>query len=165
MRLIASNSVLLAALAVLAVGSVGLKAAAGPRNDGVEAGLGHVERQLSGALAAQGFSTEVRTFRYRTPLVLGRRGDCRLSVRDARGGAAFLAIFASDAASVGAVRYLYKDASYSAPPAVRLRIARLATEVQTRFGFHPDVGVPLALATSPACRGSNFGLDDFRTRN
>jgi len=162
-RLLGSDSLLLGAFAVLAIGSVGLKAAVGVPLDGLaDARPGQLEDQLADQLRSQGFSTFVHPYMMRSPAVFAERGDCRLSVRDARGGAEYVAVFASDARAIGPVRYFYGGRSYREPPALAFRVGRLETELQTRFGFRTMAHVPVAVATSAGCAGNDFGLSDAR---
>ena len=141
--------------------SIGLKGAAAPPNDGLVAVRPvEVEAELVNRLRAQGFATEVRRFRERSAIVLASRGDCRLAARDARGGTMFMTIFASDTASIGSIRYLYRGSSYDLLPAVAMRIGRFETETQTRFGMPASAHIAIALSTSPGCGGNAFGLED-----
>src|SRR3954465_14436963 len=116
MRLGASDSVLLAGFVALAVGSIGLKAGAGPPRDGAgDQRREEVAAELVRTLSDQGFATSVLPLRIQTSIVFARRGGCRLSVRDARGGAATVTQYAHDAAAIGPVRYWYKGRSYASP--------------------------------------------------
>jgi hypothetical protein len=158
-----SDSLLIGAFIVLAMSSVGLKGAIGPVNDGMaDPRPGQIEDQLVIRLRQQGFSTVVRPFTKRSPAILAHRQDCRLSVRDARGGAGFMTIFASDAAPIGPVRYLYGGRSYASVPVMPLRLGRLETELYARVGWQAHARVPLALATSAGCGAKDFGLADLR---
>jgi hypothetical protein len=160
----AGDSLLLGALVVLAVSSIGLKGAIGPANDGMaDPRPGQVEAQLVSRLRSQGFSTDLRPFPKRSPAVFANRGGCRLNVRDARGGAAFMTVFAKDSAAIGPVRYLYGGRSYASVPTLPMRIGRFETELRTRIGLKASAPVPIALATSPECGANEFGLTDLRT--
>jgi len=161
MRLAVSDRVVLAGFAALALGSIGLKAWAGPARDGAgEQGRDAVVNELVTALSSQGFSTSVRPLRIQSPIVFARRGACRLSVRDARGGKATVIQYARAAAGIGPVRYLYKGGSYDSPPSLRIRWGRLETELLGRIGGASRAHIPVALATSPACGSTDFGLSD-----
>jgi hypothetical protein len=163
MRSLASVRLLLPLLLVLTVSSVGLKAAAGPVNDGkTDSRPGLLESQLSEMLRAQGFATKLHPLRLQSSIVYAIRGDCRLSVRDARAGTAVETVFARDAASIGPVRYLYRDDSSATAPAFRMRLGRLEAEMLRRIGIERPIPVPVALATSPACGNATFGLQDVR---
>ena len=143
--------------------SVAIKAGAGIPPDGwVDPRAGMPEHQFVRLLQSQGFQTTVRPMRILTPIVYGQRGGCRLSVRDARGGEAMSTIFKSEASSIGPVRYLYKGSRYASPPGLTVRLGRLQAEVLNRLGLHGAVHIPVALATSNECAGTNFGLDDVR---
>jgi hypothetical protein len=158
-----SDSLLLGFLFVLAASSVGLKAAAGPLRDGsIDSRPLLLEDQLIDSLRAQGFSARLRPLRIQSSIVYATRGDCRLSVRDARGGAAAAAVFARDAKDIGQVRYLYRGQSYEAPPALKVRLGRLEYELLSRMGVRQHLAVPLALASSAGCNGRDFGLEDMR---
>ena len=162
MRLNVSDSLLLAAFAILCVGSFALKASAGPPK-GAAVGIHStpIDELLVNLLQRQGYVTEVRSFRERSALVLARRGGCRLAARNATGGTMYQTIFATDAAPVGRMRYLYRGSSYSASPTVALRLGRLETEVRSRFGMPAPVSLVVALATSPECGGRTFGLENL----
>ena len=163
MRLRANDKLLLGAFAVLAVGSIGLKAAAGPPRDGyTDSRPDLLEDELQAVLRAQHFSTDIQRKRMRSPIVVASRGKCRLSVRDARGGESFNDIFASDASSVGTLRYLYAGRTSTAMPGVAVRLGRVAAELENRLGLSSSAPAPVALATSPECGLGNFGLDDIR---
>src|SRR5206468_374328 len=116
MRPNASDRLVLAALAALAVTSLGLKAAAGTPRDGfMDISADRLDQQLSSRLEAQHFSVSVQRFAHHSSLISGVRGKCRLGVRDARAGAAMETLFAREAASLGPVRYLYRGSSYDGP--------------------------------------------------
>ena len=161
MRLNVSNSLMLGLFAGLALVSVGLKAAAGPPDDGNGPGRSAVELQLAKALQAQGFSTSVSPRRFQSSIVYATRGDCRLSVRDARNGTEDATVFEREARGVGAVRYLYRGATTESPPAVAMWLGRLENKALNRFSPQKMIPIPLALATSPACPAQDFGLSDF----
>lgn len=155
---IASDKLILAALALLTVGSVGLKGAAGPPADASTAAPDQLDLRLARTLQAQGFATTVHPYPNRSPAVLATRGQCRLSVRDAANAASDAAIFAVDAASIGPVRYLFQGRQSKEPPAVAMRIARLNAELRWKLGLGGTAPVPLGLAASPGCGSSDFGL-------
>lgn len=163
MRSLGSGSVTLALFVALAVGSVGLKAAAGPAPDGsIDMHPGQVAIQLAAALRAQGFYTQSQPRPNRSELVFARRGSCLLAARDARGGTSLESIYAADTRRIGPVRYLYRGQSYDAPPAVRFRIGRLENELLSRLGLAHSGYIPVALSTVAGCGPSNFGLDRIR---
>jgi hypothetical protein len=158
----ASDRLILAALALLTVGSVGLKGAVGVPVDATTASApGQLELRVARLLQAQGFATAVHHYPDRSPAVLAVRGACRLSVRDASEGSSAMAIFAVDAAKVGPVSYLYDGKTYSAPPAFAMRLARLTGEIRGKLGLETSASPPLALAASPGCGGSMFRLNDL----
>ena len=160
MRSVGSSSAVLGLFVALAIGSVGLKAAVGPPPDGtVDIRPGILEDELVDRLRSQGFSTSSLPKPNRSPIVLARRGVCVLSIRDARGGAAFHPIFTTDSRTIGPVRYLYRGQAFETVPTLAFRIGRLETEIFSRLGFNRSAPVPLALATTPGCGSSNFGLE------
>jgi hypothetical protein len=157
----ASDRFLLGVFAALAVASIGLKAVAGPPRDGwTDQNRDAVTGQLRRTLAAQGFSTSVRPLKIETSIVFAQRGGCRMSVRDARGGAGMMTQFARDAASIGPVRYLYKGDDYDGPPALRMRLGRFETELLGRIAGQPRAHIPVAVAKSRGCGATDFGLGD-----
>lgn len=163
MRRRASDRVVLAALGLLAISSLGLKAAAGPPRDGrMNVSADRFAQQLSSSLQAKDFIVEVRPFAHRSALVLGVRGACRLGVRDARDGAALQTAFSRDATDIGTVRYLYRGRSYAEPPPFAMRLGRIETEILSRFGRAPKAPMPVAFAASPGCGAGDFGLADVR---
>jgi hypothetical protein len=163
MRWRASNRFILAALGVLALSSLGLKAAAGPPRDGLmDLSSSEVDGQLAAVLRAARFTIAEQTFAHRSTLLLATRSDCRLAVRDARDGAAVAIAFARDAAEIGPVRYLYRGRTYDQPPAFAMRLGRIQAELMDRLGIARQAPVPVALAASPQCGGGDFGLGDVR---
>jgi hypothetical protein len=159
----ASDKLVLAAFALLAVSSLALKAAAGPPRDGLmDISTNRFERAVSGILLRQQFALAERTFSHRSTLIVGSRGACQLGVRDARDGAAVATAFATDAGGIGPVRYLYRGHNYDQPPSFAMRLGRIQTEVMSRLGKAPRAPMPVALAVSPACGTSDFGLADVR---
>jgi hypothetical protein len=159
----ASDRLILAAFVLLAAGSLGLKAAAGPPRDGLmNAAAGAIERQVERSLQAQHFGTSQRTFLHRSTLILGQRGACTVAVRDARDGVAAETIFARDASGVGPVRYFYRGRTYAEPPAFAMRLGRLETELADRLGLSPRAPVAIAIAASPACGAGDYELADIR---
>ena len=160
---IGSDKLVIAALAVLTLGSVGLKGAVGaPSNDAPPQQSGKLEAQLSALLRAQGFSTVLRAYHNRSSAVIASRGACRLSVRNASDGDSDQAVYAVDAASIGPVRYLYRGKTYSSPPSLAMRLTRFKTEVKDRLGMPARVPIPLALASSPQCGSADFRLTALR---
>ncbi len=149
-----------AVFALLAVSSLGLKAAVGPPTDGlVGSRHGAFEQMVIGKLQSQAFVINVRQFRYRSPLILAERGRCRLAVRDAMEGAAMEPTFAQDAEAIAPVIYLYRGSSYSTAPEVALRLGRLEAEGLHRLGIRRPTLVLIALAASPGCGSDRFGLE------
>jgi hypothetical protein len=153
---------MLGAFAALAIVSVGLKAAAGQPDDGGGATASQVEKQLASKLSGQGFSTSISHREFVSSVVQATRGNCRLIVRDARGGAAFASVFARDASGLGPLRYLYQGQVSDAPPSAEAWLDRFENKITNRLGIQRRIPVPVALATSPGCEGQNFGLTDFR---
>ena len=163
MRLNGSNSLFFGALFILAVSSVGLKAAVGQADPGnFNVRPGQVEDRIIGNLRAQGFRASLTPRKIQSSIVYAERADCRVSARQATQGAATVAVFAREAKDVGPVRYLYAGHTYERPPAFTMRVDGLKTELLRRLGMRPSTAVPLAVATSPACSGMNFGLEDLR---
>jgi hypothetical protein len=161
-----SDRLLLCGFAALAVGSVGLKAAAGPPRDGfTDSRPGQIEDELQDRLRSQSFVTTVRRVPTRTALILAQKGECRLSVRDARGGESFATVFVRDARNIGPVRYLYEGQAHSEMPGLAVRWGRFRAELKNRLGLSASAPVPVALATSPACGRNDFGLDEVRLSN
>jgi hypothetical protein len=159
----ASDRLVLAGFALLAISSLGLKAVAGPPRDGLmDVPSGRLVQRLSSSLAAQNFAIEPRTSVHLGTMVVATRGACRLGVRDARGGTAIETAFARDAARIGHVRYLYRGRSYDQVPAFAIRLGRIETEVMSRLGMPRQAPMPIALAASPDCGTSDFGLADVR---
>jgi hypothetical protein len=151
--------------AILAVASLGLKAAAGPPRDSlVGRDPGRFNRAVLAILHAQDFSTSVRTFAHRSDLILAQRGDCRIAVRDAKWGNAVTSVFAQDVESIGPVRYLYRGNEYSTPPGLAVRLGRLRYETTARLGISWPMPLLVAFAATPACGDSRFGLADLRGR-
>jgi hypothetical protein len=157
-----SSKLLLAFFAALALTSVGLKAYAGPPRGGLDSYRNQIEAQLTGGLRAQGFATTIRHLRLQSSIVYGKRGSCRLSVRDARLGESNGSAYTQDAAGIGPVRYLYRGRDFASPPTFAMRLSRLQTEILDRTGFNAALHIPVALAASPECGRANFGLGDVR---
>lgn len=165
MRPLGSVSIATVAFILLLIGSIGLKAAAGPPRDGLgDFNTAAFEKLVREQLDAQGFVTKERKFRFQSTLFFASRGACRIAIRDAHQGTAAAAAFARDASSVGHVQYLYQGRSYDMPPAIAMRIGRLKTEILTRLGARPSVSVPVALAISPPCGSGTFGFEDVRLK-
>jgi hypothetical protein len=163
MRPSASDRLVLAAFALLAVGSLGLKAAAGPPRDGLmDVSDESFEQILSTHLQARHFAVSVQRFQHRSAMIVGVREGCRVSARDAREGVAHEVLFARDAADLGPVRYFYSGRSYDDPPTFAMRLGRLETEAVNRLGLSAREPVPVAFAATAACGGDNFGLSDVR---
>jgi hypothetical protein len=156
-----SNNLFLGVLFGLAIMSVGLKAAAGP-DTGMGPAGSEIVGQLARSLQAQGFATNVRGQKSLSSVIYAKRNDCRLTIRDAREGAAVETLFATDAAGIGTIRYLYRGKASDAPPAAAMWADRVVNKVFNSLQIHRRVPVPLALATSPGCEGRDFGLSDFR---
>jgi hypothetical protein len=163
MRPPVSASFRIGLFALLALGSLGLKAAVGPPRDSL-AGRDPTKFDLTATeiLRSQGFSTTVRAYAHRSDLVLGERGACRLAVRDAKWGSAVTSIFAQDVEAIGPVRYLYRGNEYSTPPGLAVRLGRLQYETAARLGISSPLPLLVAFAASPACGDSRFGLGDVR---
>jgi hypothetical protein len=159
----ASNRFVLAGFALLAVSSLGLKAAAGPPRDGLmDVSGARLDRELASRLKAKNFTVIASQFSHRSSMILGVRGSCRVAARDAREGAAHEILFSRDAKSVGPVRYFYRGRSYGDPPTFAMRFGRLETEAMGRLGMSPREPVPVAFAATPSCGLDDFGLADVR---
>ena len=154
------SSLAVVALVLLATGSIGLKALAGPPRDGANGE--QIDRELIRRLKAQGFGVTFRPPRMQSGVVTGTRGSCRLTVRHALDGTADAIVFARDAAGVGPLRYLFDGRGYATLPAFRFRVARVRTEFANRLGITALLPIPVALATSSACNGGSFGLENIR---
>lgn len=151
--------------ALLALGSLGLKAAIGPPRDSlVNRDPRPFDRAVSTILHSQGFAITVSTYAHRSDLILARRGDCRIAARDAKWGTGITSVFADDARAIGPVQYFYRGRRYSRPPGLRLRAGRLEFEVANRLGRRWPMPVLVAFAAAPACGDSQFGLADVRIR-
>jgi hypothetical protein len=163
MPISAGDSLLLAAFATLAVGSVALKAKAPePDQSLTRLSSGPVETGLIQDLRSRGFTTEERAFPTRNPIIFARRGECVLAVRKAWGAESLAKVYSEDARSIGPIRYLYRGKTYASPPTVMMRIGRFGADLQRRVGLETPVPVPVALATTPACGTDQFGLDNVR---
>lgn len=162
MRLNVSNNILLGALFALAAISVGLKAAVGPPDDGKGAPGAKVDAELAKVLQSQGFTTVLSPRRFQSAVTYAARGNCRLSVRDARDGVEVASVFARDASDIGPVRYLYRGQVSKTPPTAAEWFDRFGNKVVDRLGIQRRTPVPIALATSPGCQGQDFKLRDFR---
>lgn len=161
MRLPVSSNIRIFLFASLALGSLGLKAAAGPPRDrSIASDPARFERAVTAILGQQHFTTSIRTYPYRSPLVLAEDGKCRLAIRDATFSSALAPTFAKDAQSIGPVRYFYRGQSYERPPSMIVRLVRLRTEILDRLGIDRSMPVVVALAASPQCGRGQFGLSD-----
>jgi len=157
------NRGLLVAFFVLAAFSLILKGTLGPTALApLPNGAASVESRLVMVLARQGFVTTMRHLKIQSPIVYARRGNCRLSVRNAFGGAATEAAYADDALGIGRIRYLYDGESFSSPPTLRIHFAVIESSVLHSVGFSRRLHVPLALAASPGCGSNAFGLEDMQ---
>lgn len=147
---------------VLAAGSLGLKAAAGPVRDNlINADASKFEESARSILRSQGFATSVRSLgNFRSAMIVATRGECRIGARNATWGSAVLEIYGQDARDIGPVSYLYRGHRYPAPPGLRIRLGRLEFEILDRLGMRPQLHVLTALAASPACGDADFGLSD-----
>lgn len=162
MQLPGSASARIGVFVLLALGSLALKAAAGPARDRlIDNDPGRFERAVSGILHPQRFSTTRRTFSFRSTLVLAARDDCRIAIRDAKWGEGMGPIFAEDARTVGPVTYLYRGHRYSSPPGLTLRLGRMEFEMLDRMRMHPPMHLMVAFAESSSCGDSQFGLGDI----
>lgn len=161
MRPSGSASLRVAMFAILALASLGLKAAAGPTRDRAGTGSGEFERIAADMLQSEHFSTSLRGFRYRTTLVLATRGSCRVAVRDAADSGDLATVFAQDVSAIGPVRYLYRGNRYSRPPQIALRLRQLETEAMGRLGLERSTPAIAAFAASPTCGDGDYGLGDI----
>jgi hypothetical protein len=158
-----STSLRFGVFAVLALGSLGLKAAVGPPRDSlVNRDPTLFENTATNILQSQNFSTSLRTYPHRSTLILAARGSCRIAVRDAKWGSGMASVFAQDARMIGPVQYLYRTNRYSRPPGLSLRFGRLEFELLDRLGVHWPMPVLVAFAASPSCGDSRFGFADVR---
>lgn len=161
-RSTASVSVMLALLALAATCSIALKGAM--RSAPEQVLEDQALRRIAARLAGQGFAVRIERHPVQNDVVLADRGACRISARDASPGAAFATAFAQQAASVGAVRYLYRQQRYAAPPETRAMLFRLVPRTLDRLGLHLARPLPVAIATSSACPAGDFGLGDISIR-
>jgi hypothetical protein len=163
MRLPGNIDPLIFVFGALALSSLGLKAVAGPPRDGfTSATAGAFEQIASANLRAEGFTTRVKRFDYRSALVLAERGRCRVAARNATDGSGLERAFAADVRNVGGVTYLYRGERYARLPELSVRLHRIETEALARIGFRPPTPAVVAFAASPSCGRSDFGLSDVR---
>jgi len=163
MRLSGNASLRVAAFALLAMGSLGLKAAVGPpRDHHGGARPGEVERIAVATLQSRHFSTRLQTFGQRSALIFAGRGDCRLAVRDATQGADFRPLFAQDVRAIGTLTYLYDGRRYAQPPELPLRLQVLEARAYGLLGIRQSAPVLVAFAATPGCGEGDFGLADLR---
>lgn len=159
---ISGNRLLLALFTALALSSVGLKAMAGPPRNGAVDRPGEVTGRLTAILQREGFSTSLRLRRFQSSIVDATRGNCRLSVRDARSADGDETAFTQDAKAVGPVRYLYRGKSYGSPPVLAIRLARAQMAALGLLFPQEQVALPVALAVSAGCARDDYGLGDVR---
>ena len=163
MRSVAEAKLPIAIFAVLLVTSVGLKAALGPQSHNPSrAGPELIDDRMARNLESQGFSTSRRHSKWQGTTIFATKGDCRLSVRNASHSPGERTVYARDAAKIGQVRYLMGGRSYDSPPTLAILISKVETKFLDRLRIRGSVPVPVALATSPACGGRDFGLGDIR---
>lgn len=147
--------------AVLAFGSLGLKAAVGPARDNfVVTDDSGFERTVTSILQSQHFATTGGRLNRHGKVILASRGDCRIAVRNARWGSGMANVYKQDSREIGALYFLYRGHRYSEPPGVRIRLGRLEFETLDRLGIRPDLHVLTAVAASPSCGDADFGLSD-----
>jgi hypothetical protein len=159
----ASDKALLAVFAALAVASVGLKSAVAAPSSTRDADSGKLfQQQVIGVLTSEGFRTSIEPRKIQSSIIHATRGNCRLTVRDARAGKAIAAAFARDAREIGTLQYWYKGSSYQEPPGIRLRIGYFEANSMKWAGRTLPLPIPLALARSSACGAGDFGLADIR---
>lgn len=140
-----------------------MKAAVGPPRDSLaDRDPQRFEQAVTRILRAQGFSTSLRAFAYRSTLVLGTRDGCRIAVRDANWGTGIASVFTQDASAIGPVYYFYRGSRSARPPGLSVRLGRLEYEVGDRLGMRSPMHVVVALAAAPSCGNSAFGLSDLR---
>ena len=153
---------MLALLAVAATGSIALKGAmrSAPEQELADQAL----RGIAARLAGHGFAVRIERHPVQNDVVLADRGSCRISARDASPGAAFATAFAQQAASVGTVRYLYRNQHFATPPDTRAMLFRLVPRTLDRLGLHLARPLPVAIATSSTCPAGDFGLGDISVR-
>ena len=158
-RSTASVSVMLALLGLAATGSIALKGAmrSAPEEELADQAL----RKIAARLAGQGFAVRIERHPVQNDVVLAERGACRISARDASPGAAFATAFAQQAASVGVLRYLYRQQRFAAPPETQTMLFRLVPRTLDRLGLHLARPLPVAVATSSTCPAGDFGLGDI----
>lgn len=162
MRLSVSNSTFIGWLLVLTALSVGLKAAAPAEDRSRAAKRPDLESAIAKRLEANGFSARIIAQERQASIILARRGDCSLMVRDAREGAGIAALYARDSSGIGSVRYLYRGETFEAPPGTQLWLDHFQDKLFNRLAIQRRVPVAIALASSPACNGQSFGLNDVR---
>jgi len=161
-RSTASVSAVLALLALTATGSIALKGAM--RSAPEQALADQALRSIATRLAGQGFAVRIERHPVQNDVVLAARDACRISARDASPGAAFATAFTQQAASVGAVRYLYRGERFAAPPETRVMLFRLVPRTLDRLGLHLARPLPVAIASSSTCPAGDFGLGDISVR-
>ena len=124
-----------------------------------------ITARIARSLAAQGFAVSLEPHRYQSPVVLGVRGACRVSARDASAGAALDEAFRQQFAGIGTLRYAYRGATYDTLPRIRLFADRVVPRTLDRLGFHLLRPVPVAFAGSGACAADLPGIPDIRVRS
>jgi hypothetical protein len=147
--------------ACLLVISVWLKMLRGPQIvEPSQSAPGLLEIRIVRNLQSQGFSTQQEVTPLHGTIIFANKDRCRLSVRDASHGEWEKGIYERDAAPIGPVRYLIAGRSYHSPPTIPILIGRLEATLMRGLHLSGSAPIALALAASPACRGSEFGLSN-----
>ena len=163
MRSLAEARASIGMLAALVAVSLGLKAAVGvPAAEPSNVHPGMLERTVEGQLRSQGFSTRRTESRWPSTTIFATKGDCRLIVRDASRSDLQMVIYASDAAQVGRLRYLFGGSAYRSPPTLRILAGKIEARLLHGLRIGGSVPIAVALASSPQCGPGDFALGDVR---
>jgi hypothetical protein len=163
MRSVAEAKLPIAIFVTLLAISVGLKAALPTQSHNPSrARPGLIDDQMVRNLESQGFSTRRQHSTWQGTTIFATRGDCRLSVRNASHSPGDRIVYERDAAHIGQLRYLIAGRSYQSPPTLAILIGKVETKFLVRLRIRGSVPVAVALATSPACVASDFGLSEVR---
>jgi hypothetical protein len=150
-------------LTALVAASLGLKAMVGlPTADPSNVHPGMLEQTLEGQLRAQGFSTQRNQSAWPSTTILATKGSCRLIIRDASRSDLQRVLYASDAAPVGRLRYLFGGVAYGSPPTLRILAGKIEARLLRGLRIGGSVPIAVALAASPQCGPDDFALGDVR---
>ncbi len=138
-----------ALLSLMVAASLGIKHFANDFSTATD--TARLVRDLTVTLRGAGFRTAIEPHPYQSDVVIARRGDCALRVRDATLAIDADQAFRAQSASLPNFAYWHRGAVSDTPPHIAAQFDEYRARTAARLGFAASFAPPIAIAASRVC--------------